>query len=80
MADLVSLETNIMAYWKANQIYRKLKAHNAGGPKFYFVDGPPYATGQIHPGTAWNKCLKDSFLRYWRARGFNVRDQPGYDT
>ncbi len=80
MADLVSLETNIMAYWKANQIYRKLKARNAGGPKFYFVDGPPYATGQIHPGTAWNKCLKDSFLRYWRARGFNVRDQPGFDT
>jgi len=80
MADLVSLENNILAYWKANQIYAKLKARNAGGPKFYFVDGPPYATGQIHPGTAWNKCLKDSFLRYRRSRGYHVRDQPGFDT
>ena len=80
MADLVSLENNILAYWKANQIYTKLKRRNAGGPKFLFVDGPPYATGQIHPGTAWNKCLKDSFLRFRRSQGYHVRDQPGFDT
>ncbi|MBI4174087.1 MAG: isoleucine--tRNA ligase, partial [Candidatus Aenigmarchaeota archaeon] len=47
---------------------------------FYFLDGPPYATGSIHMGTAWNKILKDTFIRFWRMAGFNVWDQPGYDT
>ena len=47
---------------------------------FYFCDGPPYATGQIHPGTAWNKSIKDAVCRYKRARGFSVRAQPGFDT
>ena len=44
------------------------------------MDGPPYATGYIHLGTAWNKVLKDSFLRYKRMKGFDVWSQPGYDT
>ncbi|VVC71709.1 Isoleucine--tRNA ligase [uncultured archaeon] len=50
------------------------------GEKFYFKDGPPYATRQIHPGTAWNKCVKDAVCRYKRMKGFSVRAQPGFDT
>ncbi|MDE1798694.1 MAG: class I tRNA ligase family protein, partial [Candidatus Micrarchaeota archaeon] len=80
MADLPAIEQEILAYWKANAIYSKVKAKNAGGAPFFFCDGPPYATGQIHPGTAWNKSIKDCILRYKRANGFRVRDQPGYDT
>ncbi|MFX1597294.1 MAG: isoleucine--tRNA ligase, partial [Promethearchaeota archaeon] len=45
-----------------------------------FIDGPPYTTGSIHIGTAWNKILKDYVIKYKRMRGFKVTDTPGYDT
>jgi len=77
---LRSLEKEIEGYWKKERIYAKAKEKNANGKKFYFCDGPPYATGEIHPGTAWNKCIKDAVCRYRRLRGFDLRAQPGYDT
>ena len=51
----------------------------ARGKPFYFIDGPPYTSGHIHLGTAWNKILKDTHLRWRRAKGYNVRDQAGFD-
>jgi len=78
--EQVKLEKEILGFWDSQKIYEKVKAQNQAGTPFYFCDGPPYATGQIHPGTAWNKCLKDAVCRYKRACGFNVRSQPGYDT
>lgn len=51
----------------------------SNGYNIYFVDGPPYTTGAIHLGTAMNKTIKDIFIRYWRMKGYNVRDQPGFD-
>ncbi len=80
MHDQITLEQETLSFWKKHKTYQKVKENNDGGEKFYFCDGPPYATGQIHPGTAWNKCLKDSVCRYKRARGFKVRAQPGFDT
>ncbi len=77
--DAPALDAQTLAYWEANQCYQKTKAHRANGPDFYFVDGPPYTSGYIHIGTAWNKVLKDSYVRYLRMNGYNVRDQPGYD-
>ena len=74
------LERKVGAFWERENIYEKAKALNAGKQKFYFNDGPPYVTGAIHPGTAWNKCLKDAVCRYKRMRGFDVRAQPGFDT
>jgi len=74
------IEKKVAAFWEKHKTYEKLKAAGAGRPKFFFCDGPPYATGQIHPGTAWNKCLKDAVCRYKRMRGFDVRSQPGFDT
>ncbi len=71
-------EEKIAEFWKHHNIYQKAKAR--GKKKFYFLDGPPYATGAIHMGTAWNKVLKDMYLRFFRMRGFSVWDQPGYDT
>ena len=70
-------EAEVMHFWKKNNIYQKAKRK---GKKFYFLDGPPYATGSIHLGTAWNKILKDMYLRFLRMQGFDVWDQPGYDT
>ena len=64
-------------YWKREKIYEKVKER--GEKKFFFVDGPPYTTGRIHLGTAWNKVLKDTILRYWRMQGYRVTDTPGWD-
>jgi isoleucyl-tRNA synthetase len=74
------IEEEIMKFWLDKKIYAKLKKLRQKQKTFFFMDGPPYATGSIHMGTAWNKIIKDSYLRFWRMQGFNVRDQPGYDT
>ncbi|MBI5228222.1 isoleucine--tRNA ligase [Candidatus Micrarchaeota archaeon] len=80
MYDHKKSEKEILEYWEKNKIFEKVKKKNSGNPTFYFCDGPPYATGQIHPGTGWNKTIKDSLCRYYRAIGRDVRAQPGYDT
>jgi len=75
------IEEGVLEYWKKNKTYEKAKEAVAKShEKFYFCDGPPYATGQIHPGTGWNKVIKDSVCRYHRMNGKDVRAQPGYDT
>ena len=80
MYDHKKVEKEVLDFWKKNDIYEKVKKSRAKGENYYFCDGPPYATGQIHPGTGWNKCTKDSICRYWRGKGYNVRVQPGFDT
>ncbi len=74
------VEKAIHKFWEENEIYAKVKSLRADGKPFYFCDGPPYATGEIHPGTAWNKVMKDAYCRYYRMKGYNVRDQAGFDT
>ncbi|MBI4399710.1 isoleucine--tRNA ligase, partial [Candidatus Micrarchaeota archaeon] len=76
----IEIEKSIADFWSQNKVYEKIKEKNKKNQKWYFCDGPPYATGQIHPGTAWNKSIKDAICRYMRSRGFNVRAQPGFDT
>ena len=73
-------EEEIKKFWEKKNIYQKAKQLRTKAKYFYFLDGPPYATGDIHIGTAWNKILKDCYIRFWRMYGFNVHDQPGYDT
>ncbi len=77
--DYTAVEKNIQDFWLKHQIYQKAKLKNKNGTIFYFLDGPPYTSGKVHLGTAWNKSLKDTFLRYKRMRGFNVWDRAGYD-
>ncbi len=72
-------EEEIQSWWKTNDTYKKVKERHAEGPDWYFLDGPPYASGAIHLGTAWNKIIKDTILRYRTMRGLNVRRQPGWD-
>jgi len=73
-------EQRILEFWAKRKIYEKAKALRKKAKKFYFLDGPPYATGYIHVGTAMNKILKDFYIRFFRMFGLNVWDQPGYDT
>ncbi len=77
--DFTKLEPEILEFWKKNNLYQKAKEKNKGKKLYYFLDGPPYANGQVHIGTAWNKALKDMVLRYKRMRGFDVWDRAGYD-
>ena len=74
------LEKEIQEFWKENQIYEKNQEIRSNGPKYSFLDGPPYCSGRIHLGTAWNKVIKDTFLRFKSMSGFNVRRQAGWDT
>ena len=66
-------------HWRTHDTYQTVRQHRSKGKPFFFVDGPPYTTGHIHLGTAWNKILKDSILRYHRMNGRHVIDRAGYD-
>jgi isoleucyl-tRNA synthetase len=78
MAD--QSEQEILEFWKKSKIYERVRKKNERGKKFYFMDGPPYASGHIHMGTALNKILKDIVMRARRLQGFDVFDRAGYDT
>ncbi|MEM4221856.1 MAG: isoleucine--tRNA ligase [archaeon] len=69
----------IRKYWEEYGIPERALKLNKGRKKFYFLDGPPYASGAIHIGTALNKILKDYYIRFFRMQGFDVHAQPGYD-
>lgn len=73
------LEPEILEFWKNTKAYEEAKEKNKGKESFYFLDGPPYTSGRVHIGTAWNKSLKDMVLRYKRMKGFDVWDRAGYD-
>lgn len=74
------LEEEIQKFWDAEKIYQKSQEIKENSPKYSFLDGPPYCSGRIHLGTAWNKIIKDTYLRFKSMSGFNVRRQAGWDT
>ncbi len=78
--DLLKIDAWVHDFWKKNKIREKVLKSRQGKKKFYFLDGPPYATGYVHIGTARNKTIKDYYLRYNRMKGYDVWVQPGYDT
>jgi len=49
------VEEHVRLFWDEHDMYHKAKDMRKGGKPFFFMDGPPYATGRIHLGTAWNK-------------------------
>ncbi len=77
--DHKHIATEILKFWQDNNTTQKLRDRNKNGQKFYFLEGPPYTSGKVHLGTAWNMGLKDMTLRYKRMKGFNVWDRMGYD-
>lgn len=73
------LEKEIQELWETSNAYSKVREHRKGGKRFFFVDGPPYTTGHIHLGTAWNKIIKDSILRYRSMKACDIQDRAGWD-
>jgi len=73
------VEEEARTFWRAQDTYKNVQELRKNGKPFFFVDGPPYTTGYIHLGTAWNKILKDAILRYHRMHGLHVIDRAGYD-
>ena len=79
-AGLPEREPEFLKYWAENKIYEKKQELHAGHKKFVLHDGPPYANGKIHMGTALNKILKDIIMKYKYAQGFDTPYVPGWDT
>ena len=79
-AGLPNSEPVTLKNWEDNNVYEKLMEKNEGKPLFVLHDGPPYANGNIHLGTALNKVLKDIIVRYKNMAGFKAPFVPGWDT
>ena len=79
-AGLPKSEPVTLKNWEDEKIYENLMGINEGKPLFVLHDGPPYANGNIHLGTALNKILKDFIVRYKNMSGFKAPYVPGWDT
>src|SRR3989441_2924164 len=78
-ANLPASEPETLARWAAMNLYRKIREARAGRPKFVLHDGPPYANGNIHMGTAMNKILKELVVKSRSMAGFDAPYVVGYD-
>ena len=79
-AGLPKKEPKMLEDWEKNHVYEKMIEHNADLPRFVLHDGPPYANGNIHMGTALNKIIKDIIIREKNMSGYCAPYVPGYDT
>jgi len=77
--DPHAVENRVFDHWDEVDAYERTTQHRADGEPYFFVDGPPYTSGSAHMGHAWNKTLKDVYVRYKRMQGYDVTDRPGYD-
>ncbi len=78
-ADLVNREPERLKKWYAAALYGKIQEQRARETKFVLHDGPPFANGDVHIGTALNKILKDIIVKYKTLRGFSAPYIPGWD-
>jgi isoleucyl-tRNA synthetase len=78
-AGLPQKEPEILARWQRLDLYRALRREAHGRAKFILHDGPPYANGNVHIGTALNKVLKDMVTRSQQMLGFDSNYVPGWD-
>src|SRR5947207_7592805 len=78
-ANLPTSEPDTLARWAAMDLYGKIRASRKGAPKFVLHDGPPYANGNIHMGTALNKILKEFVVKSRSMTGFDAPYVVGYD-
>ncbi len=79
-AGLPQKEPGILAGWEEPQLYQEMVRRNEGKPLYVLHDGPPYANGDIHLGTALNKILKDIIVRSKNMMGYKAPYIPGWDT
>jgi isoleucyl-tRNA synthetase len=78
-ANLAKREPDLLKAWEGKGIYRQLSQQAKGRPKYILHDGPPYANGNIHIGTALNKILKDFIVKSKFMAGFDSHYVPGWD-
>ena len=78
--NLPKREPDVLAKWETERLYDLMMQANVGKPSFMFHDGPPYANGTIHIGTALNKTLKDFIFKYKNMTGYYAPYIPGWDT
>jgi isoleucyl-tRNA synthetase len=78
-ANLPKREPELLAEWQRTGLYERIQEARRGRPKFVLHDGPPYANGHVHLGTALNKVLKDIIVRYKTMAGMHAPYVPGWD-
>lgn len=78
-ANLPTKEPEILKEWEGEKIYLKISEKSKGRPKYILHDGPPYANGNIHIGTALNKILKDFIIKSKFMSGYDTQYVPGWD-
>ena len=78
-AGLPKKEPEWLAYWNKIGLYERLREQSKGREQYTLHDGPPYANGHIHMGTALNKILKDIINRSHQMLGLDANYVPGWD-
>jgi isoleucyl-tRNA synthetase len=78
-ANLPQSEPKLLERWQSEKIYEQVRRARAGRPAYILHDGPPYANGDIHLGTAFNKILKDFVIKSKSMAGFDTPYIPGWD-
>ncbi len=78
-ANLAQKEPEQLKAWDKDRLHDKVRSSSKGREKFVLHDGPPYANGNIHIGTALNKILKDVIVRSRQMAGFDSVYVPGWD-
>lgn len=78
-ANLTKKEPETVERWDEIDLYGKMREQSAGKPKFVLHDGPPYANGELHAGTALNKILKDVVVKSKQMAGYDAPYVPGWD-
>jgi len=79
-ANLAQEEPKLLGFWEEQETYKKVSKKKKNLKKYILHDGPPYANGNIHIGTAYNKILKDIIPKYKSMKGYNAHYVPGWDT
>ncbi|MCX6623646.1 MAG: class I tRNA ligase family protein, partial [Acidobacteria bacterium] len=78
-AGLPALEPKLLERWENEKLYHRIREARKGRPAYILHDGPPYANGNIHLGTAFNKILKDFIVKSKSMAGFDAPFVPGWD-
>ena len=78
-ANLITREPEILAKWQNAGLYRQIQERRKDAPLFVLHDGPPFANGDVHMGTALNKILKDLIVKSRSMLGFRAPFVPGWD-
>jgi len=78
-ANLVKKEPEILKKWESRNLYHVIRESSKGRKRYMLHDGPPYANGNIHMGTAFNKILKDIIIKSRQMSGFDAPYVPGWD-